>query len=68
MNWNEEELLSEQNIENGALAMCNIPMVGGYLSGNEAVYNLMMLRKAFEQSFVVIRKLYYTFYWMETVG
>lgn len=50
VNRNKEELFSEQNIENGVLAMRNIPMEGGYLSGNEAVYNLLTLGKAFEQS------------------
>lgn len=50
VNRNKEELFSEQNIENGVLAMRNIPMDGGYLSGNEAVYNLLTLGKAFEQS------------------
>ena len=48
VNRNKEELFSEQNIENGVLAMRNIPMVGGYLSGNEAVFNLLTLGKAFE--------------------
>ena len=41
---------SEQNIENGVIAMRNVPMEGGYLSGNEAVYNMLTLGKAFEQS------------------
>lgn len=50
VNRNKEELFSEQNIENGVLAMRNIPMEGGYISGNEAVYNLLTLGKAFEQS------------------
>lgn len=50
VNRNKEELFSEQNIENGVLAMRNIPMEGGYMSGNEAVYNLLTLGKAFEQS------------------
>ena len=50
VNRNKEELFSEQNIENGVLAMRNIPMEGGYLNGNEAVYNLLTLGKAFEQS------------------
>lgn len=50
VNRNKEELFSEQNIENGVLAMRKIPMEGGYLSGNEAVYNLLTLGKAFEQS------------------
>ena len=50
VNRNKEELFSEQNIENGVLAMRNIPMENGYMSGNEAVYNLLTLGKAFEQS------------------
>ena len=50
VNRNKEELFSEQNIENGVLAMRNIPMENGYMNGNEAVYNLLTLGKAFEQS------------------
>ncbi len=50
VNRNKEELFSEQNIENGVLAIRNIPMEGGYLNGNEALYNLLTLGKAFEQS------------------
>ncbi len=50
VNHSKEERFSEQNIENGVLAMRNIPMEGGYISGNEAVYNLLTLGKAFEQS------------------
>lgn len=46
----KEARFSEQNIENGVLAMRNVPMEGGYLSGNEAVYNMLTLGKAFEQS------------------
>ena len=46
----KEERFSEQNIENGVLAMRNVPMESGYLSGNEAVYNMLTLGKAFEQS------------------
>ena len=46
----KEERFSEQNIENGVAAMRNVPMEGGYLSGNEAVYNMLTLGKAFEQS------------------
>ena len=34
VNRNKEELFSEQNIENGVLAMRNIPMENGYMSGN----------------------------------
>lgn len=45
-----EERFSEQNIENGVLAMRNVPMDGGYLSANEAVYNMLTLGKSFEQS------------------
>lgn len=46
----KEERFSEQNIENGVIAMRNVPMEKGYLSGNEAVYNMLTLGKAFEQS------------------
>ena len=46
----KEARFSEQNIENGVIAMRNVPMEGGYLSGNEAVYNMLTLGKAFEQS------------------
>lgn len=46
----KEERFSEQNIENGVIAMRNVPMENGYLSGNEAVYNMLTLGKAFEQS------------------
>lgn len=46
----KEVRFSEQNIENGVIAMRNVPMEGGYLSGNEAVYNMLTLGKAFEQS------------------
>nr|MCR5455112.1 type I restriction endonuclease subunit R [Bacteroidales bacterium] len=46
----KEERFSEQNIENGVAAMRNIPMDGGYISGNENVYNMLTLGKAFEQS------------------
>ena len=45
-----EARFSEQNIENGIAAMRNVPMEGGYLNGNEAVYNMLTLGKAFEQS------------------
>lgn len=45
-----EARFSEQNIENGVAAMRNVPMEGGYLNGNEAVYNMLTLGKAFEQS------------------
>lgn len=46
----KEARFSEQNIENGIIAMRNVPMEGGYMSGNEAVYNMLTLGKAFEQS------------------
>ena len=45
-----EARFSEQNIENGIIAMRNVPMEGGYINGNEAVYNMLTLGKAFEQS------------------
>ena len=45
-----EARFSEQNIENGIVAMRNVPMEGGYISANEAVYNMLTLGKAFEQS------------------
>ena len=45
-----EARFSEQNIENGVIAMRNVPMEGGYINGNEAVYNMLTLGKAFEQS------------------
>ncbi|MDO4931728.1 MAG: type I restriction endonuclease subunit R [Prevotellaceae bacterium] len=41
---------SEQNIENGVTAMRNVPMEGGYLNGNEAVYNMLTLGNTFEES------------------
>ena len=46
----KEARFSEQNIENGITALRNVPMEGGYLNGNEAVYNMLTLGKAFEQS------------------
>ncbi len=46
----KEARFSDQNIENGVIAMRNVPMEGGYLSGNEAIYNMLTLGKAFEQS------------------
>lgn len=46
----KEARFSEQNIENGVIAMRNVPMEGGYLNGNEAVYNMLTLGKVFEQS------------------
>ena len=54
----KEERFSEQNIENGVIAMRNVPMEGGYLSGNEAVYNMLTLGKAFEQSIDGDKKTY----------
>ena len=45
-----EARFSEQNIENGVAAMRNVQMEGGYLNANEAVYNMLTLGKAFEQS------------------
>ena len=53
-----EARFSEQNIENGVLAMRNVPMEGGYISGNEAVYNMLTLGKAFEQSIDGDKKTY----------
>ena len=45
-----EARFSEQNIENGVVALHNVPMDGGYLNANETVYNMLTLGKAFEQS------------------
>ena len=45
-----EARFSEQNIENGVVALRNVPMDGGYLNANETVYNMLTLGKAFEQS------------------
>lgn len=45
-----EARFSEQNIENGIVALRNVPMEGGYINGNEAVYNMLTLGKALEQS------------------
>ena len=45
-----EARFSEQNIENGVVALRNVPMDGGYLNANELVYNMLTLGKAFEQS------------------
>ncbi|MBO7572962.1 MAG: type I restriction endonuclease subunit R [Bacteroidales bacterium] len=45
-----EARFSEQNIENGVIALRYIPMDDGYLSANESVYNILTLGKAFEQS------------------
>lgn len=57
-----EERFSEQNIENGVLAMRNVSMEGGYVSGNEAVYNMLTLGKAFEQSIDGDKKTYTMYY------
>ena len=38
-----EARFSEQNIENGIVALRTVPMEGGYLNGNEAVYNMLTL-------------------------
>lgn len=46
----KEARFSEQNIENGVIAMRNVPMEEGYISGNEKVYEMLTLGKAFEQS------------------
>lgn len=46
----KELRFSEPNIENGVIALRNVPMEGGYLNGNETVYNMLTLGKAFEQS------------------
>lgn len=45
-----EARFSEQNIENGIVALRNVSMEGGYINGNETVYNMLTLGKAFEQS------------------
>ena len=45
-----EVRFSEQNIENGVLAMRNVPMDDGYISANETVYEMLTLGKTFEQS------------------
>ncbi len=45
-----EARFSEQNIENGVVALRNVPMDGGYLNANETIYNMLTLGKAFEQS------------------
>ncbi|MDD4149660.1 MAG: HsdR family type I site-specific deoxyribonuclease [Bacteroidales bacterium] len=43
-------IFSDSNIEAGIRALKEIPMVDGYISAAEAVYNLLTLGKAFEQS------------------
>ena len=45
-----EARFSEQNIENGIVALRNVSMEGGYINGNKTVYNMLTLGKAFEQS------------------
>ena len=45
-----EVRFSEQNIENGVLAMRNVPMDDGYISANKTVYEMLTLGKTFEQS------------------
>lgn len=45
-----EARFSEQNIENGIVALRNVSMESGYINGNETVYNMLTLGKAFEQS------------------
>lgn len=41
---------SEANIENGIRALKEVPMVDGFISASEKVYNLLTLGKALEQS------------------
>mgnify|MGYP001795634633 FL=1 len=43
--------ISDVNIENGIRALKELPVNEGYISSSEAVYNLITLGKAFEQSF-----------------
>ena len=43
--------ISDANIENGIRALKELPMNEGYIAACEAVYNLITLGKAFEQSF-----------------
>lgn len=50
VNHSREERFSEQNIENGIVAIRDISMENGYISANEKVYNLLTLGKALEQS------------------
>ena len=50
VNNKREERFSKQNIENGILALREIPMVEGFISANEKVYDLLTLGKALEQS------------------
>lgn len=41
---------SAQNIENGVLAMRNVPVDEGYISANQYVYDLLTYGKSFEQN------------------
>ncbi|MCQ2960388.1 MAG: type I restriction endonuclease subunit R [Bacteroidales bacterium] len=50
INHVKEERFSEQNIENGVVAMRNVSTGNGYIEDNRAVYDLITLGKAFEQS------------------
>lgn len=43
-------LFSEANIENGIRALKEVPMVDGFISASEKVYNMLTLGKALEQS------------------
>lgn len=43
--------ISDANIENGIRALKELPMQEGYIHASEALYNLITLGKAFEQSF-----------------
>ncbi|MHC1708572.1 MAG: type I restriction endonuclease subunit R [Bacteroidales bacterium] len=43
--------ISDVNIENGIRALKELPMQEGYIAACEAVYNLITLGKAFDQSF-----------------
>ncbi|MDO8366961.1 MAG: HsdR family type I site-specific deoxyribonuclease [Saprospiraceae bacterium] len=43
--------ISDANIENGIRALKELPMQEGYIIASEALYNLITLGKAFEQSF-----------------
>lgn len=50
VNRNKTAVFSEQNIDNGILALRNIPLDNGYVTANQHVYDLLTLGKAFEQS------------------
>ncbi len=52
----KEERFSEQNIENGVAAMRNIPMDGGYISGNEIVYNMLTSAKRLNRAWMATRR------------